>query len=698
MLKENLKKTLNALPGIAKFLLAGAVVFAISLLTPNNVQLKYTFENGERWKYEDLYAPFDFAITKSQEETTADIDKVNKSFSPYYKVDLSTSGTQKQAFTAAFEKELDLVRGQGIYDDILLKTDNYRQYGLTLIDKLYEEGIIALHPDHQLKDKDFVINVLSGSVAEKKTLTAFLTKEKVSEIIGDSLFNSGLKDAEFLIPLLETAFVPNILYAPALTKRFLDAELQELSTTRGAIHEGDLIIKNGDFITQDKYQELLSFSERYHDEMNVQYTYWNVFGGYFLLIALVIAIFIFYLQHNEKQVFAKFSNLLFLLMWIFIYSYLVHLMEQIDSQNTWLLPFAVAPIVIKNFYNDRLALFTHISVVLIAGIISSLDYEFAFVQITAGVVAVLTNTETRFWSRFFNSIFLIFTTYMLAYLGLSLIRAGNIYAVDTQIVFLLGVSSGLTLLAYPLIPLMEKLFGFTSAITLAELSDLNRPLLKELSLKAPGTLQHSLQVANLAEAAARRIGANALLVKVGAHYHDIGKMKQAAFFIENQGSENPHDTLNDPFESARIITSHVTEGVRLAKKHRLPTVIIDFIRTHHGTTRAEYFYRKFVNENPDAEVDEKAFTYEGPKPRTKEETILMIADSLEAASKSLKQPTEKDIEALVHHIVDGKIKNKQLDDSALTFKELQECIDEIKKLLTSIHHIRVAYPGEKKKE
>lgn len=692
MLKENIKKTLNTLPEIAKYLLAAVVVLGISLLAPNDIQLQYQFEEGGRWQYEDLYASFDFAIYKAPEEIQEDQEKLEATFSPYYKTDLGVAGERKKAFADAFEKELELVKGQGIYEDILKNPEPYRRYGQALLQSYYSRGIIQVDAEHAEKGKDFVINLLEGNVADRKTLGSLATLEQVRSSYADSLFNSGLPDAEFLIPLLESSLASNIFFDKKLSRRFFEAEVQQLTITRGAVKAGQLIIRKGDLINEEMYRVLTSFSERHQDELELKYSHWTVFGGYLLLTGLVIAIFMVYLQFNEKRVFARFSNLLFLLMWVFLYSYLVHVLAQLEGEMTWLIPFAIAPIVIKNFYNDRLALFTHIAVVLIASYFSSLAYDFAYVQITAGVVAVLSNTETRFWSRFFNSIFLILLTYLFGYIGLSLIREGSIYSLDVDVLVLLLISSGLTLLAYPLIPLMEKLFGFTSAITLAELSDLNRPLLKELSLKAPGTLQHSLQVANLAEAAARRVGANALLVKTGALYHDIGKMKRPAYFIENQGSENPHATLNNPLESAGIITSHVTEGVRLARKHRLPNVLIDFIRTHHGTTRAEYFYRQHLNDHPDA--DDAPFRYEGPRPRTKEETILMIADSLEAAAKSLKQPDEQAIHQLVSSIVEGKLKNRQFENSELTFKELQWCKEEFQKLLVSIYHARVAYPKE----
>jgi putative nucleotidyltransferase with HDIG domain len=696
MANGRIKKTLNTLPEIVKYLLVAAVVLGISLLCPNHVQLNFQFEKGGRWRYEDLYAPFDFAIRKAEIEFKADKEQLKSSFSPYYQFKPEVAQDKKRKFAVDFEQQFDLIKGQDIYQDIVVRPGVYKRFGLELINNVYNRGIIGLAPQHKEKGKDFVINLLRGNTSQKKTLESLPSSQSVQNNISDSLFNSGLKEAEFLIPLLENAFVPNILYNDTLTQRFLSAEVDQLATTRGAVEKGELIVKNGEIITDETFRKLNSFSSHYAEQLSVQRSYWSVFGGYLLLTSLVVVIFMLYLQFNENRVFKRFSNLLFILMWVMLYSYLVYVMEQSDFLSAYLIPFCIAPIVIKNFYNDRLALFTHIGIVLIASYLSTLDYEFTFLQITAGIVAVLTNTETRFWSRFFTSILLILLTYSLGYLGLSLVQEGSFNAIDFRVYFMLFLSTGLTLLAYPLIPLLEKLFGFTSAISLAELSDLNRPLLKELSLKAPGTLQHSLQVANLSEAAARRVGANPLLVKAAALYHDVGKMKQPEFFIENQSGKNPHNDLNDALDSAKIIISHVTEGARLARKHRIPAVLIDFIKTHHGTTRVEYFFRKYQDENPDIDFDESIFRYPGPKPRSKEETILMLADSLEAASKSLQSPTGKDIDELVDRIVGGKIAHGQLEESELTFQELQACREEFRKLLRSINHVRVEYPTEKK--
>ncbi len=691
-MKNTIRRTLNTLPAIFKYLFVGAIVLGISFLCPNHVNFKYQFDQGVQWPYEDLYAPFGFGIKKTPAEQEEELKLLEASFSPYYQLDPEVADQQKRQFADDFENRLK--KGEELFQDVLKRPGVYKRFGLELIQNIYNQGLIELNKNHEGKGDNFVINVLKGNVAKKQTLGNIPSLKNIENRLADSLLYSGLKEAEFLLPLLENTFRANIIYNDELTQRFKNEELEARTTTRGAVQKGDLIVKEGGLITEEVYQKLLSFKEQYKEEVTVQNSYWGVFSGYLVLTSLVAVIFLLYLQFNEPEVFNRLSNLLFTFTWVVVYAYLVYAVERIDLLSSYMIPFCIAPIVIKNFYNERLAFFTHVAIILISSYQSALGYEFAFLQITAGIVAVLTNTETRFWSKFFISIFFIFLTYLVGYTGLSLIQEGDILGIDSKVYLFLFLNAIFMLLAYPLVPLFEKLFGFTSAITLVELSDLNLPLLKELSIKAPGTLQHSLQVSNLAEAAARRVGANPLMVKVAALYHDIGKLKQPEFFIENQSGKNPHDELGDAMESARIIIGHVTEGERLAKKHRLPAVLQNFIRTHHGTTKVAYFFRKYQEENDDIAFDESLFCYPGPKPRTKEETILMMADSLEAASKSLKNPTGRDIDNLVNGIVGGKISNGQFEFSELTFEELEICKDVFRKLLRSINHVRVEYPKE----
>ena len=546
----------------------------------------------------------------------------------------------------------------------------------------------------QHKENDFVINILRGNVTEKQTIQNILTPEKAHNWLSDSLPYSRLKEPEFLLPLLEPLITPNLAFNAEKTANFKQQELEKINASRGMVKSGELIIQKNGLVTTGVYQKLISYKEQYEADYLNSRKFYLIILGYGILTGLVLSLFLFYLKYHVSTVFLKLRWVIFLLSWVVIYTYLMYGVKASGVLNPYMIPFCIAPIVIKNFYNRELAFVTHVITALIVGLINSPGYEFIFLQVLTGLVVVFQRFDTRYWGNFFKSILSITVVYALGYIGLSLIEESSFQNVNWSVLIWLSLNGFLTLLAYPMIPLLGSFFGFTSSITLAELSDLNHPLLRELSLKAPGTLQHSLQVANLAESAAKRIGADDLLVKVAALYHDVGKIEQPMYFIENQSGFNLHDNL-PRLESARIIIAHVTEGVRLANKYGLPDLVTKFIETHHGTTYVEYFYRMHVRENPEGEKDRPLFRYPGPKPRTKEESILMLADSLEATSKSLKNPNSDSIDELVEKIVGDKISLGQLEDSALSFEDLEKCKQSFKQILKNIHHVRIEYPTAK---
>ncbi len=694
---KGIKAAIDRLPSIFRFFVVLGVVIFISFLFPNNLKFKYQFEKGRTWQYEDLEAPFDFAIQKTQEEIQADLSTLDQDFAPYYDLDTSLLGKKKNAFKTSFDNQLMAVGVDTQFPDVKKQPEKYLRYGYNFLNRIYGEGVIELSADHVEKGKDFVINVLSGNKTHKQTLENFLSVEQAKSRLSDDLPYSQLSEPDFLLPILDELISPNLSYDLDLTTKFRNDLEGSIPKTRGMVRKGEIIITNNNLINDEKYQQLISLRDQYEKQLTESKPRQWIFLGYFLLTSLIIGVFMMYLRFHAIDVYKSSSKILFIFLWLALYSYLVYLVENFNFLSAYIIPFCIVPIVIKTFFNARLALFTHIVVVLIASFLSSLGYEFTFLQILAGIIVLLTNVDTREWTRFFYSMLFIFMTYGLSFLGLSLIQEGDIISIDWNVYSLIFMNVLFTLLAIPLVPLLERFFGFTSAITLVELSDMNRPLLRDLSLKAPGTLQHSLQVANLSEAAAREIGANQLLVKVAALYHDVGKMLNPEYFIENQSGKNPHDNISD-LESAKMIISHVTEGEKMAKKARLPKLLIDFIKTHHGTTRTEYFYRNFVKDHPDMEVDETDFRYPGPRPRSKEETILMIADSIEAACKSLKNPTEKDLSDLINKIIAGKITQGQLEESEMTFEELEKCRVVFKNLMRSVHHVRIEYPDEKVKE
>lgn len=686
------KTTIEGLPTLVKYLMVAAVVAFISFLFPNDVKFRYEFDKGQKWKYQDLRAPFDFAILKPEEEIEVEQQRVREQFSPYYEWDAATGKAELLAFERRFKAQLEQIEAEQ-FPDLTSRPEAYLSFGQELLGRIYNRGVVAFSPNDQGKPADFVINVMQGNTAQAKTIGSLRTPESAKTMLSDSLPRSGLPESDFLFALLEASISPNIVYNDSLSQLLLQQDFEQVGMYRGLVSKGDLIVTEDGYITEDIYLKLKSFKIKYREEVTDQQSYLGVLIGYALLSTLIIGLFLLYVRFFAKAVFSRFNKLIFILLWLVAFSYLVYAVEQVSLLSTYMIPFCIVPIVIKNFYDNQLALFTHLVVILLASFLSTLGYEFAFLQILAGIVVILSDVDTRQWSRFFYSIFFIFLVYALGYIGLSLIQEGNYQDIDWRFLAWLAISAFMTLLAYPLIPLLERFFGFTSAITLVELSDMNRPLLRELAVKAPGSLQHSLQVANLGEEAARQIGCNHLLVKVAALYHDIGKSVQPEFFIENQSGKSPHGDISHK-ESAEIIISHVAEGVKMAKKARLPSILIDFIKSHHGTTRVEYFYRNYLKEHPDEAVDEAAFRYPGPKPVSKEEAILMLADSVEAACKSLKEPTEDTLNELIDKIIAGKIAMGQLDEAGLSFGELSICKKVFKQLLKSVHHVRIAYPSE----
>ena len=692
------RTALRNVPEIGKYALILLTILFIAFLFPDGVRLGYQYEVGTVWGYKDLYAPFDFPVLKSETEIQAETAQLQRDIAPCYVLDPQVARDQKMVFEEAFRQQLEAYKGDSQFGDVIRNSKKYLDYGIGLLDRLYTQGIIDLTPEHRSSEANLVINVIRGNTSQRQTLQSLLTPEKAQSVITDSLPYSRLSIAEFLLPILPDAIIPNLFFDDSLTQRFRTEQMSGFVAYRGIVLKNELIVGEGQIITEEAYQKLRSYEEAYQEETIGDRSIWTVLAGYLLLVSLIIGIFVVYLRVYAKPIFKNFSWLVFILMWLLGYSYLVYAIEQTDAISLYIIPFCVAPIVTKILYSDRLAIFTHLVIVLIASFLSSMGFEFALLQILVGIVAVMTNPDGRDWSKLFRSLIFVYLTYSIGYVGISLVERGALIADDRFFFGWIFLNVFLTMLAYPMVPLLERIFRFTSSVSLLELSDLNRPLLKELAIKAPGTLQHSLQVGHLGEAAAEAIGADALLVKVGALYHDIGKKSNPAYFIENQTNTNPHED-EDLLESAQIIIRHVTEGLQIAKKARLPEVVAEFIATHHGTTRTEYFYRLFLKDNPEGgEAQEAKFRYPGPLPKSREQTILMLADSLEAASKSLKNPTGQDIDELVEKIISGKIALRQLEESQLSFEELKICKTIFQSRLRSMYHVRIEYPKAQEKD
>ncbi len=664
------------------------VALLISLLYPNNVKFKYEFHQGQAWPYEDLTAPFDFAIKKSSAELEKDKELIMREFWPYYTLNNDLSGAKIKDFEAALDawwNDAATSRPPGLRIEVV------RTQGRNLLEKIYATGILQLSPEHTSTNENFVINLVRRNTTSKRTRAGFYLPEQAESALESGFEKTKTPLPAEVLPLLKAALVPNITYDEARTQTMLQEALSGVSPSRGLVSQGDIIVQKGNLVTDEVFEKLVSFRAKYESDISSKKSSFTVYLGYLLLTGLILGAFLMYVNTYRREILSNWNYLAFVMVWLVAFSYLTFLVEQTEVLSVYVIPFCVVPVVVRHFFTYRLAFFTHVVVVLIAGFLTAEGHQFLFTQIVAGVVAVLAVADARDWSKFFKSVVAILLAYSLAHVGMSLIEEGSFQGIDWPVFGWLAFNGFLTLLAFPLIPLAERVFGFTSAISLVELSDMNRPLLRDLAMRAPGTFQHSLQVGNLAEAAANEIGADPLLVRVGALYHDIGKIVNPEFFVENQSGSSPHEGLSR-LESAKIIIEHVPDGEKMAKKQGLPPVVTRFITTHHGTTKVEYFYKNYLLENPGVEVDIALFRYPGPLPSSMEEAILMLADSVEATSRSLKDPTGQDIDRLVDRIFKGKVDQGQLNESKLTLGDVEKCRLVFCKMLRSIYHVRIEYP------
>jgi len=671
---------------IVKYILMAFSILIIISVLPKQPQFKFEFSKGHVWLHEDLVSPYNFPIRKNIEEIKSDKEAILKFVLPIYELDTKVLENQTNQFQSDFESKWKNI---GI-NDIKLKNYNYA-IGLNILKYIYSKGVIGLNKKYQKDGKDYPISVLKNNVETQLSSASLYTQQSAYNEVLRVLKQSKNIQRDLLLSILKDRITPNIIYNERFTEKVEKQAVENISTTRGLVQKGELIIEKGNMVNDENYQKIESLRLTYENQASISGNKQLVTGGQFLLVGLVISLLMVFLFLFRKDIFADNRKISLLL--IIVTSMLVFLSWaiRIKLPSLYYIPFCIVPIIIRILFDTRLAMNIHLMVVLIASFFLPNSFEFAFLQITAGMVAIYSIKNLVRREQFLISALLILLNYFVAYLGISLIREGSFSTIEWMKFMPFLFSVLLSLLAYPLIYLFEKLFAITSDITLIELTNTNSPLLRELAFKAPGTFQHSLQVANLAESAIFKIGGNALLVRAGALYHDIGKMENPQFFIENQNKGiNPHDNL--PYdESAQIIIKHVINGIEMARRHDLPEVIIDFIRTHHGNTRVDYFYQSFLKNFPEKIVDENTFRYPGPIPFTKETAVLMLADSVEAASRSLKEPDAESINDLVERIINYKLDQNQLNDSNITLKEIETIKLIFKTMLMGIYHVRIDY-------
>ncbi|MDZ4847273.1 MAG: HDIG domain-containing protein [Chitinophagales bacterium] len=683
---------INRHQDILRYIIILSAIIIISAFFPKTGIFKYEFEIGKPWKYDNLIAPFDIGIRKSTQQIDEEKEYLLEGFSPYYRLNAEVVKSEQKKFIDSFNTKLK--------ESGSAKIDSQKcvELGLQVLDTIYSNGIISLIDEHKSFPPGKDITLLTeDNLADKRLLSDFFSMKEAFDFARDSLKAGNREQLGFLLPLIEQSLDYNVFYDESTTLRFQDQLLENISITQGKVQKDEQIISKGGIVTPEKHRVLMSFREEFESNVLGIKKAQVIFFGNFLLTLIIITIFSIFIRLFSSEVWESNRKQLLVFMLITLMIIVVSTVVKSDEQTNrailYAVPVCILPMVLRTFFGTTLALHAHIAFVLLSIFIVPDGIRFAFLQFIAGMVAILSNTRGYYWSQVIISNVFILIVYLLGYFALSIVEEGSFRNINFINFGWLSLNVLLTLLAYPLVPLFEKTFGFVSDITLIELSDINKPLLKDLSIKAPGTFQHSLQVSNLAEAAASEIGANALLVKVSALYHDIGKMENAVYFIENQNPDiNPHDDLTFE-ESAKIIVGHVKEGIQLAKKHKLPDIVIDFIRTHHGTTIVQYFYHSYLKNFPEKADDIEKFRYPGPLPYSKETAILMLADSVEASARSLRSPSSADIDNLVEKIIEYKIKENQLVNSDITFKEITVLKKVFKKMLNSIYHVRIAYPA-----
>jgi len=662
------------------FLFVIATVLIIYLL-PKGGQFKYNFQKGKPWQYENLYAPFSFTIKKDKETLENEIEAIKNDIIPFFEKDTTKAIEVKSRYINIFNETFS-DSTSNISKEIVYNLGN------TILDRLYSVGVInEVFP----YSEDKIVYLKSGSVVDEITYQQIISIENLDTVIKEVLSDKQEFDTEnYLNEILSRVIISNITFNNELTNSTINSKIESLNPNRGVIEKGSRIIAKGEVVEGNKFQVLISLKAEFQSQVWSSSNYYWLLLGYSLLVFLVFLMLFLFLKNYRQEIYDNNTKVTFIFFNIIAMVFMTTLIVKFDATLVYITPLCILPIVLKTFFDARLGLFTHVISLLLLGFIVPNSFEFLFLQIIAGMVTILTIKELYKRANLFISVGQITLIYMVGYFAFFIIQEGNIELIEWEYFGYFVLCGLLTLFAFPLIYIYEKVFGLVSDVSLLELSDTNSKLLKELSNKAPGTFHHSLNVANLAEAAANEIGANAMLVRVGALYHDIGKMVNPTYFTENQiASINAHDEL-DPKESAQIIIDHVIKGIEIARKNKLPDRIIDFIRTHHGTSVVYYFYSK-ENEKIGS-ADRKDFSYPGPTPFSKETAILMMADSVEAASKSLKEPTSSKLDNFVEKIIDGQMEQGQFLNANITFKEIQMIKKVLKKKLNNIYHLRIEYP------
>ncbi|MCH8555866.1 MAG: HDIG domain-containing protein [Schleiferiaceae bacterium] len=664
----------------ANVVLLALTAFAIVYFLPHQAKFPYEFQKRQIWQHADFIAPFDLPILKATATLAEERQQILDNHPLYFDSQPAQSDVLYQQLWAEVSRAALTAS-----DSVALAV------GLQVIAQQYSKGVIALPNGGHMKAISGVY-VHSDAGYVWRPITDFVSKESLQAIAAGLFEGSVFNVGAIVESAVKKHVQPTVLYNAAYTQKRLEQRLAAILPTSGMVQKGEVVARMGQPIDEQTFRQLYSYKMAYEKGQAADRKQTTVVVGQIVLVSVLLLVLMLFFAQSKAFILTDTNQLAFIFFNIIFVFAIGSFIVNINPAYIYITPFPILPIVLRSFFDNRVALFVHMVAMFIVALIAPNSFEFVTLQFVAGMFSVTTVGGLYKRSQIFIAAFQIILVYMVVFLGFSLFKETHTDKATYETLLHFALNGFLCLFAFPLVYIFEKVFGLVSEITLLEMSDTNSPLLRRLSEQAPGTFQHSLQVANLAESAALAIGGKALLVRTGALYHDIGKLTNPMCFTENQVTGvNPHDELSFE-ESAKLIINHVAEGIAMAKANKLPDTVVDFIRTHHGTTTVQYFYKQYLKSYPDDVEAQEMFRYPGPKPFSKETAILMMADSVEAASRSLAKPDAAGINSLVNGIVEAQLHSGQLENAAITLREIGQVKEILKKKLLNIYHLRVEYP------
>lgn len=673
----HLFKRLSKRARLLRIIVCVCAAIVITYFYPHPESSHYNYEEGRPWNYAKLIAPFDIPIHADSTVMREARDSLEASFIPVYEINQQMVDT----VIAGLPK---------------LPGTNYHNQLAARLRRIYASGVVDSQTRDKIEAKELPkVRILEKNVLSLMSAEKFISPRDIYMLLDSTIADPGLHQY-FTSAKLQNLLRPNIVYNATESRRHYDYDYLTLTADRGVIQQGQTIIDKGAIVSPQDFTNLRTYESMLQDRVSKDsQSDWLMLLGQFAYVALLLSALYFYLLIYSPAIFYNMRAFVFVIALLTLFFLLAVALNTFITSGIYIVPMAIVPVLLLVFFDGRTALMVSTVTTMVCAAITSFPLEFIFLQFCASAAAVYSLRELSQRSQLLRTACFVAAAYATSYISLELLMNGTFEGFSWHMLVYLGVNSALTSMAYVFMSAIEKAFGFVSVVTLVELADINNPLLRKLNDECPGTFQHSISVSNLASDAAKRIGANEQLVRAGALYHDVGKINNPAFFTENQHGVNPHDALA-PEQSARIVVAHVTDGLKRADKAGLPEIIKDFIREHHGRGKAKYFYYTYCSQHPDEQVDPTPFTYPGPNPRSRETSVLMMADAVEAASRSLQEHTPESITALVNKIIDGQIADGLFDESPISFRDIPVIKETFIKRLKTIYHSRITYPDAPK--